>query len=357
MANCDLILADFYYNSSSTEDADSCCWYFGDGIKKCTSHSDAASHTYSTPGIYTVKLTLWKNGVEKNIIKNDLIKVYNPPIPSFNIFILDSSRFAPLTVDFENKTISGDCQELTYSWDFGDGHLSSEINPTHLYINPNTYYVILNVTDTLNCDKSISDYVIVKDTAQKGEFELNTSGCYIEGQISPCGYDRHFELKDDSLIIFGFYYGNCGTYKTATIRYSGDTIKIKTWEVGPLTTCYCGYCFEIVVPNITQDSVIILFNDEIVPYKYSNMHDQKNVNSSLKVFPNPVNDILTIYIQDVIASDCEYKILDINGKIIQKGLLNKYSQVRLKDIAKGTYLIRVLIKTHNTEYITRFIKN
>ncbi len=43
-------------------DADSCCWYFGDGVKRCTSHSNAASHNYSKPGIYTVKLTLWKDG-------------------------------------------------------------------------------------------------------------------------------------------------------------------------------------------------------------------------------------------------------------------------------------------------------
>ncbi len=354
--NCDYYLADFYYNSSNNTDADSCCWDFGDGARKCRSNTNAASHVYSKPGLFSVKLTLWKDGVESSIVKNDLVRVSVPPLPGFQFTVSDANGFAPLNVEFKNNTQSGDCEDLVYSWDFGDGQSISKENPNHMYMYPYTYYVTLNVTDTLGCKKEYSDYVIVKDTAQKDEFEFITSGCFGEIVTPPCGYDKHYKLKNDSLVVYGFYSGNCSTHKTATIRYSGDTIHIKSWEVGPWATCHCGYCFEIVVPDVNKDSVYVEFNGTPVLPVLINKIQQTADNSVIGIFPNPVNDNLILFVKNIQNKNCEYKILDMKGRRIQSGKLNGESQIRLHNLEAGVYIVYISDKNGNTEYAARFIK-
>jgi gliding motility-associated-like protein len=43
----------------------------------------------------------------------------------------------------------------SWIWEFGDGTISNEQNPSHLYSNPGLYYVWLTVTDENNCEQSV----------------------------------------------------------------------------------------------------------------------------------------------------------------------------------------------------------
>jgi len=354
--SCDYIMAKFFYPSNSSDDADSCCWYFGDGATKFSTYSNSATHTYSKSGLYTVTLTLWKNGVKSVIEKKDLVKVAVPPVPKFDIDISDINGFAPLMVGFQNKTELGEGTVVNYSWSFGDGSYSIEKDPQYVYNKPDTYFVTLKVGDSNGCEKEFYDYVTVKDTAQRGEFEFINTNCISENEPSPCGYDINYELINETLLVYGYYYGNCGAYKTATIRYAVDSVKIRTWEVGPLTTCSCGYCFEIEVPDITQLPKKVLFNNELIEPMVSDIDDLKNTDYSLKVFPNPTNDVLNLDIENLLITDCEYRILNFNGRVIQKGLLDHKSQIKLTNINQGVYFIVIRSRLDQKEYITRFVK-
>ena len=51
---------------------------------------------------------------------------------------------------------------FSYSWDFGDGATSDELNPIHIYDNTGTYTAVLTVTDIFNnCSESFSLDVVV----------------------------------------------------------------------------------------------------------------------------------------------------------------------------------------------------
>lgn len=65
----------------------------------------------------------------------------SPPYAEFSVDV--SSGNAPLTVVFTN-TSSGAIS--SYSWDFGDGQTSSEVNPIHAFQNPGIYRVVLTVS-------------------------------------------------------------------------------------------------------------------------------------------------------------------------------------------------------------------
>jgi hypothetical protein len=70
------------------------------------------------------------------------IRVTYPPVPQA-YWLPDTSGCNPLTVQFRNKSKTGD----TYIWDFGDKTYSVEKNPVHTYFVPGNYIVRLTVTN------------------------------------------------------------------------------------------------------------------------------------------------------------------------------------------------------------------
>ncbi len=107
-------------------------WLFGDG-----GFSTAANptHTYTSPGSYTVRLiTVNSSGCADTVIKNNFINVANynaaftsPPTACINASINFASTAVPTPT--------------SVSWDFGDGTTSSLFNPAKAYSTPGNYTV------------------------------------------------------------------------------------------------------------------------------------------------------------------------------------------------------------------------
>lgn len=68
-----------------------------------------------------------------------------PPKPDFRP--KPPSGTAPLTVQFENRTVDPDGDALSFEWDFGDGTNSTEKDPVHTYLTPGEYDVLLTARD------------------------------------------------------------------------------------------------------------------------------------------------------------------------------------------------------------------
>jgi PKD repeat protein len=119
-------------------------WDFGDGVH---SSEEGPSHTYGTPGLYTVRLRALNDiGVDERV-RERYVKVAHPdePLADFRAYPVEGD--APLPVDFEDAS-TGVARE--WEWDFGDiyageGRRSAERNPAHLYTVPGYYTVRLRV--------------------------------------------------------------------------------------------------------------------------------------------------------------------------------------------------------------------
>lgn len=108
-------------------------WLYGDGDSSML--PNAPSHSYSSPGSYTVSLIAY------NIQCSDTLRriaTIEPPTPVVQ-FTGTGEGCAPLTVSFQNNSLYA----TEYEWDFGDGIKSNEANPTHTYVVGGIYSISL----------------------------------------------------------------------------------------------------------------------------------------------------------------------------------------------------------------------
>jgi PKD repeat protein len=124
-------------------------WTFGDGA---TSAEPNPSHLYAMQGTYSVSLTVTTALTSDTISRHDLITAAPGVAPSANFSATPTGGAAPLTVHFTDASDPGTAPIEHWHWDFGDGNVSQEEAPVHVYIAPGTYAVSLTVTTTVATD-------------------------------------------------------------------------------------------------------------------------------------------------------------------------------------------------------------
>lgn len=138
-------------------------WDFGDDQ---TSTQPNPTHTYTSAGIYTVRLRVKEAGVWSDYqTKFNFITVTEPP-PAAAFTAIPTSGPVPLNVQFTDQS-SGVIS--AWLWDFGDGASgSTEQNPSHIYSGPGLYPVSLTVTDAEGRTNTLTrpDYITVIETNQ-----------------------------------------------------------------------------------------------------------------------------------------------------------------------------------------------
>lgn len=125
----------------STGTITSWLWNFGDSTTSTA--QNPPTHVYSTPGQYTVSLTVTgPTGTDTKTVSNYITVSYPAPIASFTG--TPTTGAAPLTVAFTDTSTGGPIS--TWAWDFGDGGTSTTQNPSHIYTTPGSYTVTMTAT-------------------------------------------------------------------------------------------------------------------------------------------------------------------------------------------------------------------
>jgi gliding motility-associated-like protein len=141
-----------FQNNSSAGSGISYQWHFGDGN---TSSAQSPAHSYSTHGVYHTELIVTTiNGCADTASQQ--VTVYAVPQASFNA--QDVCDGMPVTFNNTSSIASG---TFSSTWHFGDGNLSSNTNPIHVYADSGNYTVKLVVISDNNCSDSISQNIRV----------------------------------------------------------------------------------------------------------------------------------------------------------------------------------------------------
>lgn len=152
VAACAPFPVQFFNESMGTYE--SINWSFPGGMPN-SSTEDNPVILYSTPGNYSVSLSIDGTLGANTSSVIDYLEIVAVPEPDFSFIILDGG-----TVIFNNASTDAD----SYSWDFGDGNNSNEESPVHTYSSPGVYTVSLNASNPY-CAKAISIDIAVMLTS------------------------------------------------------------------------------------------------------------------------------------------------------------------------------------------------
>ena len=123
-------------------------WSFGDGTYSLERHP---VHVYANPRNYTVSLRVRGLGGFDTETKPWFIHVLpNPPVANFTANV--TSGDAPLSVQFTDLSTNN---PTAWSWQFGDGAISSERNPVHVYHYAGNYTVSLTASSSQGSDTRV----------------------------------------------------------------------------------------------------------------------------------------------------------------------------------------------------------
>jgi gliding motility-associated-like protein len=129
----------------NTANAVTWSWDFGDGNK---GSGRTASHTYTAPGQFDVTLTVTsKFGCQNTLKQTAFIKIIPPTVAITNAPAGGCIPFTFSPVAAVNA-IDG---VATYSWNFGNGVVSSGTNPSAIYSSVGNYDISLTITTVGGC--------------------------------------------------------------------------------------------------------------------------------------------------------------------------------------------------------------
>lgn len=121
-------------------------WDFGGAATtNAASNTQIAGLHYDAPGDYTITLTVEANGCTE--IHNEYVTIVEDPSIDFSASI--TGGCPPLTVQFTNGSSSETA--VSYLWNFGDGDVSVQASPSHVYDLPGTYTVSLSMGTGGDC--------------------------------------------------------------------------------------------------------------------------------------------------------------------------------------------------------------
>lgn len=130
-------------------------WSFGDGD---TSGLAAPTHTFTTPGTYTVTLIAGNGNCYDTAQAPGPVIVYPTPVSDFSYTQVYTDGIPDGTIDFINASTGA----TIYAWSFGDGDNSTIVQPTHQYITPSEYTVVLITENQFGCSDTSSQLVDVE---------------------------------------------------------------------------------------------------------------------------------------------------------------------------------------------------
>ena len=187
------------FTDLSTGSPTSWAWDFqNDGIVDSTATNP--QFTYTTPGVYTVKLTASNGQGADDEVKTNLITVSAPtqPPPTAGFSVAPGAGQAPLTVAFTDLSTGS---PTSWAWDFqNDGIVdSTATNPQFTYTTPGVYTVKLTASNGQGADDEVKTNLIT---------------------VSAPGAPPTFSLTDDAVVAGDAPARNFGQAATLAARAS-----------------------------------------------------------------------------------------------------------------------------------------
>lgn len=283
-------------------------WDFGDGN---TDTTQSPTHQYPSAGTYTVCLTI-DNGCSIDTICQSITTSCNMTSASWG------STASNQTISFSD---SSTFNPTGWTWDFGDGNLSTVQNPQYTYAQPGIYTVCLTVSNNCSSD-SLCQNVNVTCTAPTSFFVYNTNKLTVMFSDSSLGSGQSW--------LWDFGDGSLSVLQHPQHTFSSDG----TYYVCLTVTDSCGtdqYCDSITVMLVNRSMQIgdMLF----------------------EVYPNPAKDQFQVDAKFQNPENLKMKLTDLQGRMVESRNRNSTSKLSetfdVSRLAPGTYILEISVNGHS----------
>ncbi len=192
-----------------SSNANSYIWDFGDGNFSVQTNP---VHTYTNPGVYTVKLIAQNAfGCNKIIIKNSYITIFQNSDATFTV--------SPQSSCNVNEVFNFACTTPgtnSWQWDFGDGTTSNLQNPSHIYGAQGSYTISLIVFTPDGC----SDTTVLNNHVNIGPNLVPSFTVNNQGGCVPFTADFACTVANATSWLWDFGDGNTSTQENPSHTYS-----------------------------------------------------------------------------------------------------------------------------------------
>jgi parallel beta-helix repeat protein len=222
------ITVEFRDRSYSYDGIQSWQWDFGDGTENDSQHP---IHTYETPGIYTVKLTIHESDGDTDTFTRYGYITIKGEEPTADFYANPRTGFGSLEAQFTDRSVSPQSEIVKWLWEFGDGQTSTERNPIHHYTTHGKYTVKLAVTNAAGAEHSISryHYIQIQDTQPKANFSAYP--LYGQKALTVRFYNRSSSFYDITNWHWDFGDGETSAESNPTHSYTHSGYYSVTLEV------------------------------------------------------------------------------------------------------------------------------
>jgi len=225
-------------------------WTFGDGG---TAAGINATHSYTTPGVYTIGLYNTFATCQDSVFRN--ITVNPRPTADFTAPVISGCQ-PPFTVNFQDMSAGG---VTGWQWDFGDGNTSTLQNPVHTYNSYGSFTVTLVATNGFGCtDTIVKPAYIHVQRATISIPGLPKRGC-IPFTISPVPTI----VSVDAVTSYQWNFGDGGTSTLATPTHT--YIAQGTYTVQLIITTSTGCTDTLTIPAAVRVGSKPVANFSAVP--------------------------------------------------------------------------------------------
>ncbi len=361
--------AELYDLNGNIVTADSYNWDFGDGN---TSADPTPSHTYAAEGVYTVQLhAVTEDGCE--IHSCDVVFAFEGPVDTFwygcqamfstGIAWPDSSGNPftdTLTVNFIDLSLGG---VISWAWDFGDSTTSTDQNPIHTYSTGGIYAVTLAITTVDGCESDITFDICVGGNCWMPEDNCQALFIPVPDSLGGSGI-QFLDLSLTNSPVQGWLW-DFGDGSTST-----DPNPYHVYAQPGV------YTVSLIIEAFMCYSVISFDLDTENPWNFASnsnggqpqlgvsansvaTHEAAIAFESIKLFPNPAQDELSIAFSSKKTGEYALRITDLTGKTLihnrQESTLGvNATRVNIANLLPGLYLAE--IRSGESVQTIKFVK-
>ncbi len=236
-------------------------WNFGDNNEEIGTDKAIVSYIYPKSGEFAVTVTAFNTEGQQATGEQTFDIQYETILPQARFRVSPMFGEKPLQVFFTNES----SDELTYVWNFGDGKVSTDINPSHKFTQGGTYHVTLQVYS----NQTSSSYSIPITVIDRTNVAIPVTGIVRElPQVLMAGFDPMLvDLLDTNVKIFAI--ARPGKTPLQTVSFVGQDFELIMQHVA--TYANGDQRYEAVFtfdqgtyPVVTLDSIFDYFKVQAV---------------------------------------------------------------------------------------------